>query len=129
MTCLVWVNQKQDGSVCLCSNSLLSSSVHTNNCVVVWRVLPWQLCIQSSRLVTYWLVQHRTNITTHYLRMYNIIEDITRSLGSPWIVLGFVRRRGRCKERKQKRGCRAVLLTRLRKQPRRPSLPDQSSIK
>ncbi|KAK1893548.1 Protein translocase subunit SecA 1 [Dissostichus eleginoides] len=52
-----------------------------------------------------------------------IPDEVARSPGSPWIVVGTGRRRRRRRERKQKRGCRSGLLLRLRKQPHKPPLP------
>ncbi|KAK1875851.1 Serine--tRNA ligase [Dissostichus eleginoides] len=65
----------------------------------------------------------RSDITADFHRTNNIPEDIARPPGSPWIVFGPVKQRRRRRERKQKRGCRAGLLARLRKRPHRPPLP------
>ncbi|KAK1905302.1 NADH-ubiquinone oxidoreductase 75 kDa subunit mitochondrial [Dissostichus eleginoides] len=62
----------------------------------------------------------RSDITADFHRTNNIPEDIARPPGSPWIVFGPVKQRRRRRERKQKRGCRAGLLARLRKRPHRP---------
>lgn len=65
----------------------------------------------------------RVDITTEFQRRHNIPLGIARSPGSPWIVVGSVRRCRRRRERRQKRGCRGGLLVRLRKQPYKPPLP------
>ncbi|KAK1904684.1 Proteinase R [Dissostichus eleginoides] len=65
----------------------------------------------------------RSDITADFHRTNNIPEDIARPPGSPWIVFGPVKQRRRRRERKQKRGCHAGLLARLRKRPHRPPLP------
>ncbi|KAK1889582.1 Imidazoleglycerol-phosphate dehydratase [Dissostichus eleginoides] len=65
----------------------------------------------------------RSDITADFHRTNNIPEDIARPPGSPWIVFGPVKQRRRRRERKQKRGCRAGLLARLRNRPHRPPLP------
>ncbi|KAK1901194.1 A disintegrin and metalloproteinase with thrombospondin motifs 7 [Dissostichus eleginoides] len=41
-----------------------------------------------------------------FQRNHNIPDEVARSPGSPWIVVGPGRRRRRRRERKQKRGCR-----------------------
>lgn len=65
----------------------------------------------------------RTEITSDFQLSHNIPPAIARSRGSTWIVVGPGRRRRRQGERRQKWGCRAGLLVRLRKQPLRPALP------
>lgn len=59
-------------------------------------------------------------ITSVFLHLHNIQQDIARTPGSPWIV---VSSGGRWRHRKQKRGCRSGLLARLRRQPHKPSPP------
>lgn len=49
--------------------------------------------------------------------------EITRAPGSPWIIIPGRRRRKHRRERKQKRGCRAGVPVRLRKNSHRPPLP------
>lgn len=68
--------------------------------------------------------QMNMTISWDFHRTHNIPDKIARPTGSPWIVVGSNRRRGWWRERKQKRGCRAGLLARLRKQPLRPPLPN-----
>lgn len=60
--------------------------------------------------------QMNMTISWDFHRTHNIPDKIARPTGSPWIVVGSNRRRGWWRERKQKRGCRAGLLARLRKQ-------------
>ncbi len=67
--------------------------------------------------------QHKITVTHDFYRTHNIPKDFTRPPGSPWIVVGLGGRHRRRRERKQKRGCRASLLIRLRKQPYKPPLP------
>lgn len=66
-------------------------------------------------------IQQNTAVTSDFHRTHNIPENISRPLGSPWIVIGSGKRRRR--ERKQKRGCRAGLVARLKRQPHKPPLP------
>ncbi len=68
-------------------------------------------------------LQSRMAITADFQRANSIPADIAKPPGSTWIVIGCVKQRRRRKERKQKRGCRAGLLARLRKQPYKPPLP------
>ena len=63
------------------------------------------------------------DITPDFQQPHNIPPDIARPPCSAWTAVGPGRRRRRRRERKQKRGCRAGLLVRLRKQPVRPALP------
>ena len=65
----------------------------------------------------------KMTISSDFHRTHNIPEEIARPAGSPWIVIGSGRRRRWRRERKQRRGCRAGLLARLRKQPLKPPLP------
>ncbi|CAG6018054.1 unnamed protein product [Menidia menidia] len=65
----------------------------------------------------------KMTISRDFHRTHNIPDEIARPAGSPWIVIGSGRRRRRRCERKQKRGCRAGLLLKLRKQPLKPPLP------
>ena len=69
------------------------------------------------------VLQSSFPVTNYFQQMHNIPDGISRTQGSPWIVVGSHKRRRRRRERKQKRGCRAGLLTRLRKRPHRPPLP------
>lgn len=62
-------------------------------------------------------------ISSNFHCSHNIPYEIARSPGSPWIVIGLGRRRRRHCERKKKRGCKAGLLTRLRKNPLKSPLP------
>ncbi len=68
-------------------------------------------------------LQSRMAITADFQRANSIPADIAKPPGSTCIVIGCVKQRRRRKERKQKRGCRAGLLARLRKQPYKPPLP------
>lgn len=67
--------------------------------------------------------QAKMEIASAFTETHNIPPEIARPPGAPWIVVGPSRHRRRRKERKQKRGCQAGLLARLRKQPHRPPLP------
>lgn len=67
--------------------------------------------------------QLKMTISSDFHRTHNIPDEIARPAGSPWIVIRSERQRRRWHERKQKRGCRAGLLARLRKQPLKPLLP------
>lgn len=49
--------------------------------------------------------------------------DTARSLGAPWIIIPASRRQRRCRERRQKRGCRVGVLARLGRRPNRPPFP------
>ncbi len=70
-----------------------------------------------------WGLQFSGVVTEDFHRANNIPMVIARPLGSPWIVIGSVKWRRWSKERKQRRGCRAGLLAKLRKQPHKPPLP------
>ncbi|KAI4802384.1 hypothetical protein KUCAC02_020225, partial [Chaenocephalus aceratus] len=63
--------------------------------------------------------QHKLPVLREFQRDHNIPDEVARSPGSPWIVVGPGRRR---RERKQKRGCRSGLLLMLRNQPHKPPL-------
>ena len=65
------------------------------------------------------------SVTAESSRSFNIPEFITRDAGSPWITIS-MRKQRRRRERKQKRGCRAGGLARLRKRPHKPPLPSHS---
>jgi len=54
------------------------------------------------------------NVTCLFHHAHNIPQDIARPPGSAWIVFGPGRRRRRCRERLQKRGCRGGLLAQLK---------------
>jgi hypothetical protein len=62
-------------------------------------------------------------VTDYFKQTHNIPHEISRTPGSPWIVVGSQKLRRRRRNRKQKRGCRAGLLTRLKKHPHKPPLP------
>lgn len=62
-------------------------------------------------------------ITAEFLCSHDIPTDIARSPDSPWIIIPAGRRGRRHRQRKQKRGCKAGALARLRKQPHKPLLP------
>lgn len=62
-------------------------------------------------------------ITVKSRRSYNIPTKIARPPGAPWIVVSSSRRWRRRRERKQKKGCRSGVLTRLRKDLHKPPLP------
>lgn len=63
------------------------------------------------------------SVSSDFLRLNNIPPEIARPPGSPWITVPAGRRSRRRRERKQKRGCRAGVLVRLRKRPHKPPLP------
>ncbi|KAK1889290.1 Ribose-phosphate pyrophosphokinase [Dissostichus eleginoides] len=67
--------------------------------------------------------QHKLPVLREFQRNHNIPDEVARSPGSPWIVVGPGRRHRRQRERKQKRGCRSGLLLRQRNQPHKPPLP------
>ena len=62
-------------------------------------------------------------ITSEFLESHYIPEEIARTPGSTWTIIGSSKRRRRRRHRKQKRGCRSGLLVRLREQPHKPPLP------
>ena len=62
------------------------------------------------------------SVSNEFLRIHNIPDNITRTPGSPWIIIPASRNRRRRRERKQKRGCRGGVLVRLRKQPHKPNI-------
>lgn len=61
--------------------------------------------------------------TAEFLLSHNILRDIARSPGSPWIIMPVSRRWRRHRKRRQKRGCKAGVLVRLRRRPHKPPLP------
>ena len=63
------------------------------------------------------------SVSSDFLYSQNLPPDITRCPGSSWITIPVGRRRRRRREMKQKRGCRAGMLARLRRQPHKPPLP------
>ncbi|KAK0146859.1 hypothetical protein N1851_013811 [Merluccius polli] len=63
-------------------------------------------------------------ITDESRRTYNIPTETARPPGAPRIVVGTGKRRRRGRERKQKRGCRSGLLSRLGKDPHKPPPPE-----
>ena len=63
------------------------------------------------------------SITSDYHWFYNILEDIARTPGAPWVVLPGGKPKRSWKQRKQKRGCRAGPLARLKRRPFKPPLP------
>ena len=67
--------------------------------------------------------QGLTSTSAELMQPHNIPPDRARPPCSAWTAVGPGRRRRRRRERRQKRGCRAGLLVRLRKQPVRPALP------
>lgn len=67
--------------------------------------------------------QQKTFICRDFHWSHNILDEITRPAGPPWIVNRSGRRRRQHHERKQKWTYRAGLLTKLRKQPLKPPLP------
>lgn len=75
-----------------------------------------------SIIITNWGLQLNGVITQDFHRPNNIPPAIARPPGSPWIVVGSVTQQRRRRKRKQKRGCRAGLLARLRKQAHKPPL-------
>jgi len=68
-------------------------------------------------------LQRNQAVTSEFLHSRNIPEEIARTPGSPWMVVGPGKCRRRRRYRKQKRGCRSGLLVRLRRQPHKPPLP------
>ncbi len=54
---------------------------------------------------------------------HEIPSELVRLPGSPWITLPAGKQRRRCRERKQKRGCRSGIQARLDKDPHKPPLP------
>ncbi len=68
-------------------------------------------------------LQRERTVTTEFLYFHKIPVDIARTAGSPWYVMPESKRRRCCRERKQKRGCRAGVWQRLRKSPYKPPLP------
>ena len=78
-------------------------------------------------------VCYKQSVTGDFLHSHKIPVETARSIGSLWIIVPTVRRRRGRRERKQKQGCRASALARLRRQPLRPPLPslflpDHSSL-
>ena len=68
-------------------------------------------------------LQCNVAITSAFSHSHNIPEEIARTPGSPWIVVGSTRHGRRRRSRKQKRGCRSGQLAKLRRQPHKPPLP------
>lgn len=62
-------------------------------------------------------------VTSDFVHLNNIPEEIARTPGSPWIVVGSNKRRRRRRYRKQKRGCRSGIFARLKRRPHKPPLP------
>lgn len=59
------------------------------------------------------------SITSEFIRLHNILEEVARSPGSPWITIPTARQ---CRERRIRRGCRGGELARLQRQPHIPPL-------
>lgn len=62
-------------------------------------------------------------VSSDFHRAFNIPDEIARPAGSPWIVVGSGRSCRRRRERKRRRGCRAGLVRRLKKEPLKPPVP------
>lgn len=54
---------------------------------------------------------------------YNILTELTRPAGAPWIIVPLENQHRQHRERKQKQGCQAGIHARLRKNPHKPLLP------
>lgn len=63
------------------------------------------------------------SVTVEIVRLHDILKDIARRPGCQCITIPAGRKRRRQGERRQKRGCRAGALMRLRKQLHRPPFP------
>lgn len=94
----------------LCFSCIVCSSTYTTK---------HYSCLDLLDISFHW----KMTISSDYHCSHNIPDEITRPAGSPWIVIGSGKRRRRRRERTQKRGCRAALLAKLRKQPLKPPLP------
>ncbi len=96
-------------------------------------ILMCLLCVWCSYTHTNWIYsrqdlldigfQYKVPISSDFHHEHNIPMEAARPPGSPWIVFGHGKRRRRRREHKQKRGCRAGLLAKLRKNPHKPPLP------
>lgn len=108
------------GAVAICS------SVWCFLCVFVLCLLT-KFCytnyVCSHKNLTDFGLQYKLPVTYDFQWTHNILEDIARTLGSPWIVIGPSRRRRRRRERKQKRRCWLGLHARLSNQLHKPPLP------
>ncbi|KAI4793196.1 hypothetical protein KUCAC02_032878, partial [Chaenocephalus aceratus] len=67
-------------------------------------------------------LQCNVAITSAFSHSRNIPEEIARTPGSPWSVVGSTRHRSR-RSRKQERGCRSGQLAKRRRRPHKPPLP------
>ncbi len=108
------------------ADQCFSSRCFIRRFVYVLFLVLWSLCQVNNTYSRHDLLRigvcYEQNITAEFLHSHKIPVDIVRSPGSPCITIPAVRRR-RHRERKQKRGCRAGALARLRWQPHRPPLP------
>lgn len=86
----------------------MASSAKQSLCIAIriWSILAYKAMFHSE----------------FFQQTHNILDNITRTLGSPWVVNSNKQQRW-CREWKQKWGCRAALPTRLKRQPHKPSLP------
>ena len=117
----------QDGGAHSRSGLRLSFSVCFFSHFCVFFLLLCTICTAKIQYTRQSLVdigfQHQISVSSDFHHTHNIVEDIARPPGSPWIVVGSRRRHRRRRERKQKRGRRSGVLLRLRKQPHKPPLP------
>lgn len=117
----------QDGGALECSSSRLFNVVlffvYFLVCMFVLAELYQAKNVYSQHELIKYRLQSRAVVTPDFQRAHNIPADIARPYRSPWIVIRSIKRHRRCRERKQKQGCQAGLLTRLREQPHKPPLP------
>uniref|UniRef100_A0A8C7YZR7 Reverse transcriptase domain-containing protein n=1 Tax=Oryzias sinensis TaxID=183150 RepID=A0A8C7YZR7_9TELE len=91
--------------------------------LIVWTTSCWADNIYSRHELLKLGLQCEQAVTADFFHSHNIPKDIIRTPGSPWITIPTGRRRRRRRDRKQKRGCRAGVLAKLRKNPNKPPLP------
>ena len=66
---------------------------------------------------------HNRAVTREFPPAHSLPEEIARTPGTPWFVVGSGRRRRRRRHRKQKRGCRSGLAARLKRRTHKTALP------
>lgn len=91
--------------------------------LLVLHIPHWVNKIYSRHKILKIGVCHKWSVTAEFLHSHNILMDIARSPSSLWIIITAGRRQRRRCERKQKRGCRAGAIAKLREQSLRPPLP------
>lgn len=114
----------EDGGAHSCSGSVLSLLVLSTNMCTCF--VSGSCCVKnnySRHDLQKFGVCSKQSVSSDFLCSHNIPLDIVRCPGSPGITIPAGRRRRRLRERKEKQGCRARALARLRREPLKQPLP------